>query len=117
MSTESAAQSADPTAPSAAKPDAAQQDRRTPAQIEADIARTRAELRATLDELSDRLNPRNQARDTVAEARAAIDELMRKVTGGERPADAAEPTRRGWIALGVGAALAAAVVAGIVRKL
>jgi len=39
------------------------------------------------------------------------------VTGEVRPADEPEPTRLGWIVLGAGAALAAAVVGTIVRKL
>lgn len=92
-------------------------DTRTQAQIEADIARTRAELRATVDELSDRLNPRSQAQNAVDEAKAALAELKRKVTGQARPADEPEPTRLGWVVLGAGAALAAAVVGGIARKL
>ncbi len=37
-------------------------DIRSPAEIEADIDRTREHLAATLDELSDRLTPRNLAR-------------------------------------------------------
>jgi Protein of unknown function (DUF3618) len=37
-------------------------DTRSPAEIEADIDRTREHLAATLDELSDRLTPRNMAR-------------------------------------------------------
>jgi len=87
------------------------------AQIEAEIARTRAELRATVDQLSDRLNPKNQAQEAVDEAKLAFAELKRKVTGEVRPADEPEPTRLGWIVLGAGAALAAAVVGTIVRKL
>lgn len=92
-------------------------DTRTQAQIEADIARTRAELRATVDELSERLNPRNQAQNAVDEAKLAFAELKRKVTGEVRPADEPEPTRLGWIVLGTAAALAAAVVGGVARKL
>ncbi|HEV3169847.1 MAG TPA: DUF3618 domain-containing protein [Actinocrinis sp.] len=37
-------------------------DMRSPAEIEAEIDRTREHLAATLDELSDRLTPRNMAR-------------------------------------------------------
>ncbi|GEN80315.1 DUF3618 domain-containing protein [Actinotalea fermentans] len=100
-------------APKAAQP----VDTRTQAQIEADIARTRAELRATVDELSERLNPRNQAQEAVDEAKVAFEELKRKLTGEVRPADEPEPTRRGWIVLGAAAAVAAAVVGTIARKL
>ena len=89
----------------------------TQAQIEADIARTRAELQATVDQLSDRLDPRTQAQHVLEEAKIAIAEVKRKVTGAVRAADEPEPTRTGWIVLGLGAAAAAAVVATIVRKL
>jgi len=89
----------------------------TQAQIEADIARTRAELQATVDQLSDRLDPRTQAQHVMQEAKIAIAEVKRKVTGEVRGADEPEPTRTGWIVLGVGAAAAAALVATIVRKL
>lgn len=92
-------------------------DTRTQAQIEADIARTRAELRATVDELSDRLNPRNQAQNAVDEAKLAFADLKRKVTGEVRPADEPEPTKLGWIVLGTAAAVAAAVVGTVARKL
>ena len=92
-------------------------DTRSQAQIEADIARTRAELRATVDELSERLNPRNQAQNAVDEAKLAFAELKRKVTGELRPADEPEPTRLGWIVLGTAAAVAAAVVGTVARKL
>ena len=43
-------------------PGAHVKDTRSPAEIEADIDRTREQLAATLDELSDRLTPRNMAR-------------------------------------------------------
>ena len=88
----------------------------TQAQIEADIARTRAELQATVDQLSDRLDPRTQAQHVMQEAKIAIAEVKRKVTGEVRGADEPEPTRTGWIVLGLGAAAAAALVATIVRK-
>ena len=70
-----------------------------------------------MDELSDRLNPKNQAQNAVDEAKLAFEELKRKVTGEVRPADEPEPTRLGWIGLGTAAGLAAIVVGGIARKL
>lgn len=88
----------------------------TPEQIEARIARTREELRLTVDELSDRLNPRNQAENVLAEAKIAAAELKRKVTGEDRPYGEPEPTRTGWIAVGAVAAAGLAVVASIVRR-
>jgi|SRR5579875_966482 len=45
---------------------------RTPEQIEAELARTRADLEQTLDELSARLNPRSLARRAGLAARARV---------------------------------------------
>ncbi len=90
---------------------------RSQAEIEAEIARTRAELRATVDELSDRLNPRTQAEEALGEAKIALATLRRKVTGEVPAADEPEPTRTGWLVLGAAAALAAAAVGTVVRKL
>ena len=87
------------------------------AEIEADIARTRAELRATVDELTERLNPKNQAQNALDEAKIAFADVKRKVTGEVRPIGEPEPTRTGWVVLGAGAALAAIVLGGIARKL
>lgn len=89
----------------------------TSAQVEADIARKRAELAEVVDELSDRLNPRNQANHLMDEAKLAVADLKRRVTGEIRPADEPEPTKTGWMALGAGAAVALALVTGIIRKL
>ena len=86
-------------------------------EIEADIARTRQELKSTVDELSERLNPRNQATEILDEAKLAVADLRRRVTGDVRPAEAPEPTKKGWVALGVAATLAVTVVTKIVRKL
>jgi hypothetical protein len=89
----------------------------TPAEIEAEIARTRAELQLTVDQLSQRLDPRTQARHAVDEAKIAIADLKRRVTGEVPGPDQAQATRTGWIVLGAGAALAAAVVTTVIRKL
>lgn len=45
-------------------------DTRTPEQIQADLARTRLELTSTVDELVDRLDPRNQIEEVRASVRA-----------------------------------------------
>ncbi len=45
---------------------------RTPEQIEADIAATRARLASTVDELVDRANPRNVALREVERAKAQV---------------------------------------------
>ncbi|GGC03802.1 DUF3618 domain-containing protein [Cellulomonas carbonis] len=89
----------------------------TPDSIEADIARTRAELRETVDQLSDRLSPKNLAQEAVEEAKIAVADLKRRVTGEVREPDEPEATRTGWIVLGGGAALALAVVTKVIRKL
>ena len=46
-----------------------------------------------------------------------VADLKRRVTGEIPGPGEAEATRTGWIVLGVGAALAAAVVATVIRKL
>ena len=45
---------------------------RTPEQIEADIAATRARLAATVDELVDRTSPKNVAKRQVEQAKAQV---------------------------------------------
>jgi MYXO-CTERM domain-containing protein len=49
---------------------------RTPAQIEADIARRRQDLAATLDEIAVRVHPVTIARDTRAKAVSALDRTV-----------------------------------------
>ncbi|HEY5832374.1 DUF3618 domain-containing protein [Streptomyces sp.] len=49
---------------------------RTPAQIEADIARRRQDLAETLDELAVRVHPVTIARDTRAKAVSALDRTV-----------------------------------------
>ena len=49
---------------------------RTPAQIEAEIARRRQDLAATLDELAVRVHPVTIARDTKAKAVSAVDRTV-----------------------------------------
>lgn len=85
--------------------------------IEADIARARAEIQATVDELTGRLDPKANAVRVVDEAKAAAADLRRRVTGDSRAADEPEATTTGWVVLGAGAAAAVALVAGIIRKL
>lgn len=86
-------------------------------EIEAEIAKTRAELQATVDELSDRLDPRANAARAVDETKAAVADLRRKVTGEERAVGEPEATTTGWVILGAGAAVAATLVAAVARKL
>lgn len=101
---------------SSSRPQDAEHASTDPAQIEAEIAATRAQIKDTVDELSVRLNPKTQAAEIAEEAKRAVEDLKRRVTGDVRPAGEPEPGRKGWIALGAGAALAVAVVTKIVRK-
>lgn len=89
----------------------------SPQDIEADIARHRAELRSTVDVLSERLSPRNQATEALEEAKVAVADLKRRVLGDVRPAGQTDPTKKGWIVLGAGAAIALKVVTTVLRKL
>ena len=106
-------------APAAASSDETkdQADQRTPQQIEAEIARTRQELRLTVDELSERLDPRTQATLAADEVKAAVAEVRRKISGEPRSVGDPEPTTRAWVILGSGAAVALGFVAAVVRKL
>jgi hypothetical protein len=45
---------------------------RTPDQIEADLERTRAELSRTVDQIADRVAPRNIARRALASVKAQV---------------------------------------------
>jgi hypothetical protein len=60
----------------------------TIAAIESDIEEARAELSATIDELSERLNPKNQARHAAESAKAsaaeAAERTRSKAQGHER---------------------------------
>ena len=51
-------------------------DVRTPAQIEAEIARRRQDLAVTLDEIAVRVHPLTIARDTKAKAVSAVDRTV-----------------------------------------
>lgn len=53
-----------------------EEDVRTPAQIEAEIARRRQDLAETLDELAVRVHPVTIARDTKAKALSTLDRTV-----------------------------------------
>ena len=55
----------------AARPPAAQRER-SPAEIEADIERTRARLAGTVDAIADRVKPANVARRGAASAKSQV---------------------------------------------
>lgn len=88
----------------------------SPEKIEAEIARTRAALQATVDELSDRLDPRAQLNETVAETKVAVADLKRRISGEEREPGAPEPTARGWAVLGTAAGVAVLIGLRALRR-
>lgn len=85
-------------------------------QIETEIARTRAALQATVDELSDRLDPRAQLNETVAETKAAAADLKRRISGEDRAPGTPEPTARGWAVLGTAAGVAVLIALRALRR-
>ncbi len=88
----------------------------SPERIEAEILRTRAALQATVDELSDRLDPRAQLNETVAETKVAFADLRRRIAREERVPGAPEPTTRGWAVLGTAAGIAALMALRALRR-
>lgn len=88
----------------------------TPQEIQAQIARTREELRLTVDELSERLDPRVQAERVSEDVKLAVADLKRKVTGEEKPYGEREPGKAGWVVLGSAAALVLALGVKILRR-
>ena len=81
-----------------------QQPKRSAAEIEADLRRTREELTRTVDEISDRLDPRRQAQAAADKGRAFVEDVR-----------AGEP-RAVQIAGGVLAAIAGLVGIAILRR-
>ncbi|WP_156253141.1 DUF3618 domain-containing protein [Pseudactinotalea terrae] len=78
--------------------------KRTAAEIEADLRRRREELTRTVDEISDRVDPRRQAQAAADKGRAFVDDVK-----------AGEP-RAVQIAAGVAAAVAGVLGLAILRR-
>lgn len=98
------------------------QDKRTPEDIEADLARTRQELAGSVDELSTMLDPREQIKETKANLKAALDRTgesaRHAARGAETRAQAllddvkgGDPKAIGLIGAGVAAIAAVAAIA------
>lgn len=79
-------------------------------EIQEEIAATRAELAATVDELSGWFDPHVQASRLLAGGRR----LVADVTD---PSAEPDDRRKAWIILGIGVGVAAVTVAVIVRRL
>jgi len=83
----------------------------TPEEIEAQIARNRSELAATIDELTDRLDPKAKANELVDKAKQVVRDA------GNDPDTRPEDRNRARIMVGVGAAAAAGLLTALVRKI
>jgi len=81
-----------------------QASKRSAEEIEADLRRAREELTRTVDEITDRLDPKKQAQAAADKGRAFVDDVK-----------AGEP-RAVQIAAGVGAAIAGIVGIAILRR-
>lgn len=82
----------------------------TPQEIEAQLERNRAELAATIDELTRRLDPRVRTHDAVARAKRLVHDA------GTDPSTTSEDRNRARAFLGIGAAAVVALVAAVARK-
>ena len=86
------------------------------AELSAEVLRARAELAATVDELSTRLSPRNLAADAATTAKLAATDAGAFVTGAGLPAQPGSRARNAKIALGVAAGFVALVALAVVRR-
>ncbi|NMR19710.1 DUF3618 domain-containing protein [Cellulomonas fimi] len=82
----------------------------TPRDIEAELERNRAELAATIDELTYRLDPRVKANEAVGRAKQMLHDA------GTDPATAPEARNRARVVLGVAAAAVLGLVVAVARK-
>ena len=83
----------------------------TPEDIEAQIARNRAELAATIDELSDRLDPKAKAEELVERAKQLVKDA------GTDPDTRPEDRNRARIVVGVAAAAPVGLLTALLRKI
>ncbi|MCC2307615.1 DUF3618 domain-containing protein [Cellulomonas chengniuliangii] len=81
------------------------------AALESELVATRAQLAATVDELSTRLDPRRQASEAVDNGRR----LVRDAVGSDPQADP-EARKRARIILGAAGAVVGLIVAGAIRR-
>jgi hypothetical protein len=88
----------------------------TPSQLEDEIARTRAELAGTLDELTSRLDPRVQASNVAQQAKQAATDTGTFLSGGGLPEEDPDRSRNVKVLLGAAVAGAALVVAAVLRR-
>ena len=87
----------------------------TPADLSAEVLRARAELAATIDELSTRLNPKNVAAEAASATKLAASDAGTFITGGGLPGGAPSRARNAKVVLGVAAGVLALTVIPILR--
>ncbi|PFG40234.1 uncharacterized protein DUF3618 [Georgenia soli] len=78
--------------------------KRTPAEIEADLAKTRIDLTNTVNELSDRLDPRAQVDAAKESAKAAANAASARAKGFKDDVAAGDPKTLGVLAAGLATA-------------
>lgn len=86
------------------------------AELSAEVLRARAELAATIDELSTRLSPKHLASEAATTARLAATDAGAFVTGGGLPKAAPTRARNAKIVLGVAAGVVALVALTVIRR-
>ncbi|QTE29676.1 DUF3618 domain-containing protein [Pengzhenrongella sicca] len=82
----------------------------TPEALEAQLAKQRAELAATIDQLSFRLDPRTKANEAVAFGKQLVHDA------GTDPETTPEDRGRARTYLGIGAAAVAGLVAAVIAR-
>ena len=87
----------------------------TPADLSAEVLRARAELAATIDELSTRLNPKNVATEAASATKLAATDAGTFITGGGLPDGAPRRARNAKVLLGVAAGALALTVIAVLR--
>ncbi|MFI2702178.1 DUF3618 domain-containing protein [Cellulosimicrobium composti] len=85
-------------------------------QLEDEIARTRAELAGTIDELTTRLDPRVQAKQAAHQAKQAASDTGTFLSGGGLPEEDPDRSRNVKLLLGAVVAGAALVAAAVLRR-
>lgn len=96
-------------------------DQPTPADLSAsdlsaEVLRARAELAATIDELTTRLSPKHVAAEATAATKLAAADAGTFVTGGGLPDGAPQRARNVKILLGIAAGALALTVLVVVRR-
>ena len=88
----------------------------TPAELSAEVLRARADLAATIDELTTRLHPKYIAAEATTATKVAAADAGTFITGGGLPDGAPSRARNVKILLGVAAGAVALTVIVILRR-